>query len=317
MRATILVVALNPSIDVEWTVRGVRWEEKNVILSERRWAGGKGVNVARWLAQLGAEVELLLAIGGPRGEELLYGLQGSGIVVRPIKLREQTRANIVVTTSERRQLRFNPPGPAVSSQEWMQINGALRTASRRAAVVVFSGSIPPGVPVAGYRELISIAQKTGLKCILDCDGAPFAQAIRARPLLVKPNRHELQQWCGHRLGTRREMLDAAKALSTVTRQWVLLSRGPASALLVNSLLGQLFEAPAIRGSVVNTVGAGDAMLAGAVKAIGDDLPPVAWLQLGVAAGSAAVRHRAGILAGTHLIKRLARETHRKIKQREL
>src|SRR5438876_2078598 len=176
MESTILVIALNPSIDVEWTVDRVRWEEKNAIRAERRWAGGKGVNVARWLAQLGAEVELLLPVGGARGEELIHGLHGSGIVVRPIKLREETRANIVVTTAERRQLRFNPSGPTLSSHEWTQIKSALRTFSRRAAVAVFSGSIPPGVPVAAYRELISLAQRAGLKCILDCDGPAFAQA---------------------------------------------------------------------------------------------------------------------------------------------
>src|SRR5438105_4342196 len=159
MRATILVVALNPSIDVEWTVRGVRWEEKNDILSERRWAGGKGVNVARWLAHLGAEVELLLPIGGPRGEELVHDLRANGIVTHAIKLREETRANIVVSSDTRRQLRFNPLGPTVSTYEWTQVKSALRTLSRRAAVAVFSGSIPPGVPVTAYRELISIAHR--------------------------------------------------------------------------------------------------------------------------------------------------------------
>src|SRR2546423_4579246 len=148
MGSTILVIALNPSIDVEWTVDRVRWEEKNAIRAERRWAGGKGVNVARWLAQLGAEVELLLPVGGARGEELIHGLHGSGIVVRPIKLREETRANIVVTTGARRQLRFNPSGPTVSSGEWTQIRSVLRTSSRPAEVAVFSRNNPPRGSVA-------------------------------------------------------------------------------------------------------------------------------------------------------------------------
>jgi len=317
MRSTVLVVALNPSIDVEWTVATIRVEEKNSIVAERRWPGGKGINVARWLARLGCDVELLLPIGGANGEELIHEVQANGIVTHSVKLREETRANIVITPEKGRQLRFNPAGPTVFPQEWAQIKSALRTLSRRADVAVFSGSVPPGVPLAGYRELMSIAQRAGLKCILDCDGAPFAQAVRARPLLVKPNAHELQQWCGHRLQTRREILDGAKALSTVTREWVLVSRGRAPALLVNSLRGQFFEAGPVREPAVNTVGAGDAMLAGAIKAISDGLPPAAWLQLALACGSAAVRHRAGILAGTHLIKRLARETQRKIRHREL
>src|SRR5436190_3511137 len=107
MASAILVVALNPSIDVEWTVARVRWEEKNSILSERRWAGGKGINVARWLAHLGVKVHLLLPAGGKHGDDLVRGLHADFLPVHSIKLREETRANIVVTTEQGQQLSFN------------------------------------------------------------------------------------------------------------------------------------------------------------------------------------------------------------------
>src|SRR4051812_39740468 len=105
MASPILVIALNPSIDVEWRVGDVAWEEKNSILSERRWAGGKGVNVARWLKHLGQKPRLLLPAGGNNGLELTAGLQADNLPARVVKVAQQTRANIVVTTSEGRQLR--------------------------------------------------------------------------------------------------------------------------------------------------------------------------------------------------------------------
>src|SRR6185503_9312430 len=99
MQPSILVVALNPSIDVEWQVDDVRWEEKNSIRSERRWAGGKGVNVARWLQHLHAKPRLLLPLGGRNGEELANDLKSERLPFEVVSLREETRANIIVTTA--------------------------------------------------------------------------------------------------------------------------------------------------------------------------------------------------------------------------
>src|SRR5688572_14235343 len=94
----IVVLALNPSIDVEWRVDDVRWEEKNSIQRERRWPGGKGVNVTRWARFLNGNANLVLPLGGTTGRELARGLQKERIPFRSIPLREPTRANIIVTT---------------------------------------------------------------------------------------------------------------------------------------------------------------------------------------------------------------------------
>src|SRR5438046_9646814 len=117
MHSKILVVALNPSMDVEWRVNDIRWQEKNSILSERRWSGGKGINVARWLRHLDQPTRLLLPLGGQTGEELAHGLRAERLDSKSIRLRQETRANIIVTTAARRQLRFNPAGPQPAAAE--------------------------------------------------------------------------------------------------------------------------------------------------------------------------------------------------------
>src|SRR5512136_1634064 len=106
-----LILALNAAIDVEWRVDVVRWEEKNNIRSERRWAGGKGVNVARWLRHLGGKPQLLLPLGGQPGVELARHLREEKLPAEIIPLCQPTRVDVIVTTAAGRQLRFNPPGP--------------------------------------------------------------------------------------------------------------------------------------------------------------------------------------------------------------
>src|ERR1043165_4308390 len=88
-----LVLALNPSIDAEWRVDDVLWEEKNNVHSERRWAGGKGINVARWLKHLGGKPQLLLPLGGKTGSELAGYLRAEKIPTHIIRLGEPTRVN--------------------------------------------------------------------------------------------------------------------------------------------------------------------------------------------------------------------------------
>lgn len=309
MASSILVIALNPSMDVEWRVSHVAWEEKNSILSERRWAGGKGVNVARWLTHLGQKTRLLLPAGGQMGLEFTRALEAGKLSARVVNVGGQTRANIVVTTNEGRQLRFNPLGPKISAHEWNQFRDAMRAQLRYAKFAILSGSVAPGLPQDAYRELIEIAHIAGVVCLLDCDGAPFAEAIRAHPFLVKPNVHELEQWSGLELRSRAAILKAAKALSTRTGKWVLLSRGKNGALLLNSTLGKAFEAPALRVPVQNTVAAGDAMLAGVALAMGKKLAPEMWLRWGIACGGAAVSRAAGILPSRAQIKTLFQKTH--------
>src|SRR5258706_3182699 len=113
-----LILALNPSIAAEWRVDDVLWEEKNNVQSERHWAGGKGINVARWLKFLSGKPLLLLPLGGQPGAELAGDLRDEKIPASIIRLGDATRVNVIVTTNAGRQMRFNPLGPKLSRKEW-------------------------------------------------------------------------------------------------------------------------------------------------------------------------------------------------------
>ena len=117
----LCVVALNPAIDAEWRVADVLWEEKNVVHAQRRWPGGKGVNVARWLKFLGADPGLLIPLGGATGREMAAGLRAQKLRACVVPLHGETRVNVVVTTAQGRQMRFNPPGPKLDGREWRAV----------------------------------------------------------------------------------------------------------------------------------------------------------------------------------------------------
>lgn len=290
-----LILALNPSIDAEWRVDDVQWEEKNNIRSERRWAGGKGINVARWLKHLGGQPLLLVPLGGRTGVELAGFLRGERIPARIIRLREPARVNVIITTNTGRQMRFNPPGPVISAEEWGRLFTAAKRELARSDLLILSGSLPRGLPVNTYASLLRLAHRFGVKTLLDCDGSAFAVALKEHPFLVKPNAHELAQWWGRPLRTEAEIVRAARALSNQTRGWVLVSRGDKRSLLLNETEGSCSFSQPPRVRPCNTVGAGDALLAAVALAVQKGQPPATWLKHGVRTGSVAVRLAAGRL----------------------
>ncbi|MFA6545523.1 MAG: hexose kinase [Limisphaerales bacterium] len=292
----ILVIGLNPAVDAEWRVASVHWDEKNVVLGERRWAGGKSVNVARWLRHLGARVKLLVPLGGAPGAELRRQMRAEGVPLRAVALREPTRVNVMVTQENGPQLRFNPRGPKLSAEEWRAFFRAAGTEMRRSSLVILSGALCRDARATIYRDLVRLARRLGVRVVLDCDGPAFAAGVLAKPLLVKPNEFELAQWAGRKLGSEAAVLRAARELSRRTGGWVLLSRDVRGGLLVNEAAGFAGRAAVPRVRVRNTVGAGDALLAAAAGEIARGGEPAEWLRCGLATATAGVKSPAGELA---------------------
>ena len=306
-RVQILVVGLNPAVDVEWCVASVHWDEKNVVLGERRWAGGKSVNVARWLRQLGAPVKLLVPLGGATGEELQRQLHAEKVPVCAVPLREATRANVMVTQAQGPQLRFNPQGPKLSAAEWRAFVAAFTAELAQTALVIFSGALSRAARPTLYRDLLRLARHAAVRTVLDCDGDAFATGVTAKPLLVKPNVFELAQWAGEKLGSEAALLRAARKLSRVTGGWVFVSRDAQGGLLVNDNAAQGWRAAVPTVRVRNTVGAGDALLAAVATQMVAGAPPEAWLRAGLATATAGVQQPAGKLASARAIQAVARQ----------
>jgi 1-phosphofructokinase family hexose kinase len=302
----LCVVSLNPALDAEWRVENVLWEEKNVVAAQRRWPGGKGVNVARWLRLLKVPSEILLPLGGPAGREMKVGLRELELSVRAIPILCETRTNVVVTTANGRQLRFNPPGPKITPIERQAIFAGVQRSLRAGASLILSGALPPGLKPDTYARLVRLAKEAGRKAFVDCDGAALVAAVKARPFLLKPNEHELSRWAGTELGSQTAVRNAATEMSRQSGGWVLVSQGEKGGMLVNAAERFQAEAAAPRLRVLNTVGAGDAMLAAAAAAIENRAEPSAWLRQGIAAGCAVTQCAAGEWPRLSVVREIAR-----------
>ncbi len=290
----VLVVATNPAVDVEWRVAALRPEEKNEVTAERRWPGGKGVNVARWLGWCGVRARLVLPVGGAIGRELVAGLRRGGIPFRAVPIAGETRANVVVTTDPGTQYRLNPTWPVLDGEELERFEAVLDAELPRHRWVVLSGALVRGAPPGFYRRWATKARNAGAIVVVDCDGEPFRRAVAARPFLVKPNVFELAQWAGRPLTADADRILAARELAVATAGWVLVSRGAAGAWLTGPGIDGVLVVSAPKTRVRNTVGAGDAMLASTIAAVmRDPKRPLAWLRAGVRVGSLATRQEPG------------------------
>ena len=136
---------------------------------------------------------------------------------------------------------------------------------------VLAGSLPPGVPATQYADLVRLLRGRGIRVALDTSGEPLRAALSARPSLLKPNRHELEQVLGHPLGSSAAVLEAARRLLDQGIAEVILSDGESGAWFVTPE-GALHARPP-RIDVRSTVGAGDALVAGALSAHLRGLPP--------------------------------------------
>jgi tagatose 6-phosphate kinase len=287
----ILVVALNPALDVTHHVAGADWAGTNRPFAVHARSGGKGLNVARTLRALGRPVTLTGFAGGLTGDAVTEALTGTGIDVRLTRIAGETRRTFTVadTVSGAAAL-FNEPGPAVSAQEYRQFEAAYQNALGSSAAVVLSGSVPAQLPDAVYAELIAAASRAGVPAILDASGSALTAGVAAGPAIVKPNLAELEAVAGASLhapagldmpGIER----AARALITAGAGAAVVSLGADGLLAVSGNESWHASPPApVHG---NPTGAGDAVVAGLADAL---VAGTAWperLRHAVALGTAA------------------------------
>jgi tagatose 6-phosphate kinase len=294
----ILVVTLNPALDVTHHVAGADWSGVNRPHEVTVRAGGKGANVARTLHRLGADVLVTGLAGGPAGAAVQAGLAAAGIPAAFTGIAAETRRTFAVVDTQRGQTGlFNEPGPPVSAAEYERFLAAYETALGTAGVVVLSGSLPPGVPADAYAGLARLAGAAGVPAVLDADGPALQLALAGHPAVAKPNLDELERVAGRPLRTApgpraspradpAAVAGAARELRTAGADAVVVSLGPQGLLAVTD--HGIWRAVPPGPAEGNPTGAGDAAVAGLAHGIllGRDWPE--RLRHAAALGTAAV-----------------------------
>jgi tagatose 6-phosphate kinase len=279
----ILTVTLNTALDLTYRVRSLRPHTSHRVTEVTERPGGKGVNVARVLADLGHEVTVTGFAGGATGAVVQELLRSTPRVVDAlVPVSGATRRTIAVVdeqTGDTTQL--NEPGPTVSPPEWSAFQEAYEDLLPSASAVALCGSLPPGVPVGAYAGLVRTARAAGVPVLLDTSGEPLRRGVAARPDIIKPNADELAELTGSH-----EPLRATQDARRRGARAVVTSLGP-QGLLAASPEGRWRATPPrlLHG---NPTGAGDSAVAGLLSGLVEHLPWPDRLTRAVALSAATV-----------------------------
>lgn len=284
-RDLIVTVTLNAAVDKTYRVENFGLDRVHRPSEEKTVAGGKGINVARVLKELGQEPLATGYVGGANGRIITSGLHSESIPYDFISVNGESRLCIaVVDPINRTQTEVNEIGPAVGPDELGELRRKLAELVHGADYLVISGSAPPGVPDDFYAEAIGIARTAGVKTVLDASGDHLRQGVKAMPFMVKPNEAELSALVGRELLTFEEIIGAAKDLAQTGIPIVVVSLGRSGGIITDGRRAWQAKPPEIE--FVSAVGSGDAMVAATLDAFirGADLPEC--LRVGTAAGAA-------------------------------
>ncbi len=280
----IYTVTFNPAID--YVVRldaPLDVGEVNRARGEDCVLGGKGVNVSGVLAELGCKSVALGFVAGETGAWLERGLAKQGIATDFIHLPEgMTRINVKIKAGQETEL--NGAGPNIPESAMQQLEAKL-DALQEGDILILAGSIPASLAQDTYERLLARLQGKGVRAVVDATRDLLVNVLKYRPFLVKPNNHELGEIVGRRLTTDAEIVAAAAVLQSKGARNVLVSMAGDGALLLDEK-GCTHRIGCPKGQVVNSVGAGDSMVAGFVASYLQSGDYNAALRLGTACGSA-------------------------------
>jgi len=305
MPALIITLTLNPALDLATTTDHVAPTHKLRCGPVQRFAGGGGINVARVLHRLGADVSAWALAGGAAGAQVQQLLAGEGVPARLQRIAGDTRENFsVVETSTGQEFRFVLPGPMLQVSEWQACLDALATYTPPPRWLIASGSLPPGTPDDFYAQLARAASGRGVRVAVDTSGPPLAAALQAGVALVKPSLRELRDLLQQPLEQAVDWCTAAQSLvRSGAADTVALSVGEQGAVLATR--EGVWQAPALNvPATTGTTGAGDCFLAALVWALDRGDAPAEALRWGVAAGAAALLHPGTTLAQADDVQRL-------------
>ena len=281
----IYTVTFNPAID--YVVRldsPLQVAAINRATGEDCVLGGKGINVSGVLAQLGVESVALGFIAGETGAWLERGLAAQGLHTDFIHLQEgMTRINVKIKAGQETEL--NGAGPDIPEDAMQALEEKLDRLQQD-DILVLAGSIPASLAQTTYERILARLEGRGVRAVVDATRDLLVNVLRYRPFLIKPNNHELSEITGVKLTTDREIAAAAKMMQDKGARNVLVSMAGDGALLLDEQ-GAVHRIGCPKGKVVNSVGAGDSMVAGFVAGYqqsGGDYE--AALRLGTACGSA-------------------------------
>ncbi len=279
----ICTVTFNPSLDYIVRVDDMRLGVINRTTYEQVLPGGKGINVSIVLGNLGHASRALGFLAGFTGAEIARRVSEAGVSADFIEVAEgMSRINAKIKSNEETEL--NGQGPLITDENIEELYAKLDVLGEGDTLVI-SGSVPNTLPGDMYERIMARLDGRGVRIVVDAERDLLTRVLPYKPFLVKPNNIELGDIYGVTLKTRDEVVPYAKRMQEAGAQNVLVSMAGEGGVLV-SADGQVFQSPAAKGTVVNSVGAGDSSVAGFLAGLMETGSYETAFRMALASGSA-------------------------------
>lgn len=259
----IATVTLNPAFDLVGRLARIEIGEVNTVETLGLYPAGKGINVAKVLADLGIKLSVTGFLGEENQGDFVQAFAQNDVEDKFYRIAGKTRINVKITETEADVTDLNFLGFEISEKDWGAFTRESQTWESQYDLVAVCGSLPRGVTPEQFAAWLESLHQQGLKVVLDSSNAALTAGLTAHPWLVKPNRRELEVWAGRSLHTIEEVIEAAEQLRSHGIENVIISMGEKGSVWLNSE-GVLQAQPPRCENVVSTVGAGDSMVAGLI-----------------------------------------------------
>ena len=279
----IYTVTFNPSLDYVIGAEKLEPGKINRTTRENIYPGGKGNNVSVVLSNLGHKSKALGFVSGFTGEALEKMLADFGCYTDFIQLDNGfTRINVKINAGEETEI--NGQGPKISEEAIGKLYEKLDVLTK-GDVLVLAGSIPNTLPEDIYERIMARLDGRGIRIVVDATKDLLMNVLKYHPFLIKPNNHELGDMFGVQLETDEEIIEYAGKLKEMGARNVLISMAGDGAILLDEH-GKVYQGRPPKGEVLNSVGAGDSMVAGFVTGYLNTGDYEKAFELGIATGSA-------------------------------
>lgn len=279
----IYTVTFNPSLDYIVRVNDFKTGQVNRTYYEQILGGGKGVNVSIVLGNLGHESTTLGFTGGFTGDALKQLLWKQGVKTDFIEVKDGfTRINVKMKSAQETEI--NGQGPKITPENVETLFIKLDELKDE-DILVISGSIPNTLPDNMYERIMKRLQNKKIEIIVDATNDLLVNVLKYHPYLIKPNNHELGEIFGVDLNTRSSVIPFAKKLQEMGARNILISMAGEGAVFISET-GEVMESEAPKGKVINSVGAGDSMVAGFIAGMIETNDDKKAFRMGICTGSA-------------------------------
>ncbi|MDA9557263.1 1-phosphofructokinase [Vibrio sp.] len=256
----VVTITLNPALDLTGSLAALNQGSVSLVKQGSLHAAGKGVNVAKVLSDLGADVTVTGFLGKDNQELFCQLFEQMGAHDKFIRVSGSTRINVKLVEESGKVSDINFPGVEVNADAIEQFEAELDSLMKTHDYFVFAGSLPRGISAEQCARWVAHLQHNGKRVLFDSSRDALAKGLDSTPWLIKPNDEELAQFVGRHLDTQQDCLDAAESLSDKGIVNIVVSMGAAGVLWLEG--NQWLQATPPTMNVVSTVGAGDTLVAG-------------------------------------------------------